>query len=98
MINCCFCNCELEDRDSHNAQPVMNGRCCSTCNPRIVLRARMFGAEVIAVHGYSIEELIDEINYHVNLGWTFGNSIFRNGLDEIYVAYLANEGGVKRER
>ena len=29
------------NRDGHNAQPVVKGRCCADCNSTIVLRKRM---------------------------------------------------------
>ena len=35
-MKCCFCKKDLE-RGGNNAQPVMEGRCCSECNMGIVL-------------------------------------------------------------
>ena len=51
-MKCCICNDEIDVQvhpdtgqvlwdQGHNAQPVRDGRCCSTCNYTIVLAARL---------------------------------------------------------
>ena len=38
---CCFCGARVVEPFSNNAQPVMDGRCCSDCNATVVLPARL---------------------------------------------------------
>lgn len=38
---CCFCNKELNKLTSNDARPVSNGRCCISCNIKIVAPARI---------------------------------------------------------
>ena len=40
-INCCFCNIQIKDIDSNNAQPLADDRCCGDCNASIVIPARI---------------------------------------------------------
>jgi hypothetical protein len=50
-MKCCICNDEIDIQytvdgkvawdQGHNALPVRDGRCCSTCNFTIVLAARL---------------------------------------------------------
>jgi len=41
-MNCSICADEIESmHDSHNAEPVNSGRCCSDCNYTIVIKARL---------------------------------------------------------
>ena len=39
-IKCSICSTEIEDIQSHNAQPVNDGRCCEDCNFKVVLPKR----------------------------------------------------------
>jgi len=46
MLYCSICYkelCKKEELDihSHNAEPINNGRCCSECNDRHVIPARL---------------------------------------------------------
>lgn len=41
FIKCCICGKVIEDITSHNAEPYKQGRCCSECNSKVVLPARM---------------------------------------------------------
>lgn len=40
-INCCFCNRSIDEVQSNNALPVMDGRCCGECNWSIVIPKRL---------------------------------------------------------
>lgn len=50
-MKCCICNEEIDVQyapdgtvawdKGHNAEPVREGRCCSTCNTGVVLPVRM---------------------------------------------------------
>lgn len=31
-IKCCLCGKEINEKESHNAEPLMSGRCCVDCN------------------------------------------------------------------
>lgn len=31
-IKCSICKKEIEEIESHNAEPINNGRCCDKCN------------------------------------------------------------------
>lgn len=52
-MKCCICEDEIDIQyatdgsviwdQGHNAQPVRDGRCCSTCNFTVVLAARLKG-------------------------------------------------------
>ena len=36
-INCCICNKEILNKESHNAAPIVdNGRCCKDCNNKVI--------------------------------------------------------------
>lgn len=49
MIKCCFCNKEIQSVRSNNAEPIIkNGKCCSECNKKFVIPARLFGV----INGY----------------------------------------------
>lgn len=39
--NCCFCNIQIKDIDSNNAQPLADDRCCGDCNASKVIPARI---------------------------------------------------------
>jgi hypothetical protein len=39
--NCCLCDGYLDDPYGHNAEPIKNGRCCSTCNYTAVIPMRL---------------------------------------------------------
>jgi hypothetical protein len=39
--NCCFCNIQIKDIDSNNAQPLADDRCCGDCNASKVVPARI---------------------------------------------------------
>ena len=41
IIKCSICGARINDRDSHNAQPVDDGRCCSACNNDYVIPMRI---------------------------------------------------------
>ena len=41
IIKCSICGSSLNDRDSHNAQPINDGRCCSACNNDYVIPMRI---------------------------------------------------------
>jgi hypothetical protein len=47
-MKCCICRREIDDFHGwdrgHNAQPVMEGRCCDDCNSDKVLTRRMQNA------------------------------------------------------
>tara|TARA_R100000664_G_C2725487_1_gene117583 strand:+ start:407 stop:580 length:174 start_codon:yes stop_codon:yes gene_type:complete len=39
---CCLCGQKMYNvHETNNALPVKNGRCCHTCNQKIVIPARM---------------------------------------------------------
>lgn len=43
---CSICKSEIDVqisgwRDGHNAQPVNDGRCCTACNAKVVIPARL---------------------------------------------------------
>jgi len=40
-MKCVICGTQIEDKTSHNAEPVKNGRCCKICNTLIVIPERM---------------------------------------------------------
>ena len=41
MITCCMCKARILARDSHNANPIVDGRCCNKClMPVIAARLR----------------------------------------------------------
>jgi hypothetical protein len=50
-MKCCICENDIDIQraptgeviwdQGHNAQPVRDGRCCSTCNSTVVLAARL---------------------------------------------------------
>jgi hypothetical protein len=47
-MKCCICRSEIEQQKTedgkvywdkgHNAQPIMDGRCCNSCNEKVILR------------------------------------------------------------
>ena len=39
--HCCLCEGILDDPYGHNAEPIMNGRCCSLCNMSAVIPIRL---------------------------------------------------------
>lgn len=51
IIPCCICNRDIEHKkdengnvywsQGHNAQPIMQGRCCDRCNNYIVVASRI---------------------------------------------------------
>ena len=42
LIKCSICKKEIKDiPESHNAEPINNGRCCEDCNYKIVLPERL---------------------------------------------------------
>lgn len=41
MIRCVLCRVEIEERESHNAEPITDGRCCTACNCKFVIPARI---------------------------------------------------------
>lgn len=41
VIECIMCKEKIVYIQSHNAQPVRNGRCCSVCNNGIVIPTRL---------------------------------------------------------
>lgn len=42
MISCSLCNAVMTDaRDSHNAVPLSENRCCESCNDQKVIPARI---------------------------------------------------------
>jgi len=38
---CCFCNKQIMFGNSHNAQPVKEGKCCEDCNYAKVIPVRI---------------------------------------------------------
>jgi hypothetical protein len=44
-MKCCICNKEIDKQGAwtqgHNAMPVKDGRCCSSCNSDIVIPERL---------------------------------------------------------
>jgi hypothetical protein len=47
-IDCCLCGDNIAEATSHNARPVMDGRCCYQCNAEVVIPKR-FGMLVMDV-------------------------------------------------
>ena len=41
IIKCCLCGKEIKGRESHNAEPLMSGRCCVDCNLTKVIPERI---------------------------------------------------------
>lgn len=42
LITCCKCGQKCPEKESHNAWPLVEkGRCCSDCNLKYVIPARM---------------------------------------------------------
>lgn len=41
MIRCSICPRHITELESHNAQPINNGRCCAECNAKFVIPARL---------------------------------------------------------
>lgn len=41
VIECIMCKVKIVSIQSHNAQPIRNGRCCSLCNDAIVIPTRL---------------------------------------------------------
>ena len=41
MKECSICRCDLIPKNSHNAEPVNDGRCCTKCNFEKVLPMRL---------------------------------------------------------
>ena len=41
IIKCSICGVRINDRDSHNAMPINDGRCCSACNSNAVIPMRI---------------------------------------------------------
>ena len=41
MNDCCLCDKKLDDKYGHNAQPIMDGNCCGSCNTRFVIPTRL---------------------------------------------------------
>ena len=37
-LKCSICNEEHGDRYGHNAEPIVEGRCCGTCNAIVIVR------------------------------------------------------------
>ena len=40
-LSCCLCATPIKPIDSHNAWPIMDDRCCATCNFVVVIPERM---------------------------------------------------------
>lgn len=46
-MNCCICRMKIETepltgwKGGHNAQPIMDGRCCGECNTLVVIPLRL---------------------------------------------------------
>jgi hypothetical protein len=55
-MKCCFCKKDAGEF-GNNAQPIMNGRCCDSCNDEIVLPIR-----ILRVTNHSLIESIKEMN------------------------------------
>ena len=54
-MKCCLCSGPIDERrdlttgevywtEGHNAEPVMNGRCCDECNATVVMTRRINNA------------------------------------------------------
>ena len=41
IIKCSICGVRINDRDSHNAMPINDGRCCKACNDEFVIPVRI---------------------------------------------------------
>ena len=71
-MNCCICGKPITKEASgwdggHNAYPLMEGRCCGTCNDKLVLHARLKQA------GYSTKQAGSLVNqYQTFMGETNG--------------------------
>tara|TARA_B100000965_G_scaffold86851_1_gene70339 strand:+ start:502 stop:723 length:222 start_codon:yes stop_codon:yes gene_type:complete len=50
-ISCCLCSKPIKGIESHNAWPIMDGRCCETCNYVVVIPKRLEQYDEIDVHG-----------------------------------------------
>mgnify|MGYP006406706763 CR=1 FL=1 len=40
-MECVICSNRIRSSESHNAEPITTGRCCSRCNVQFVLPARL---------------------------------------------------------
>lgn len=40
-IKCSICGYLINENESHNAQPINNGRCCEVCNMTVVIPKRV---------------------------------------------------------
>ena len=40
-IECSICKAKIKDMDSHNAEPINDGRCCGDCNFTKVIPERL---------------------------------------------------------
>lgn len=55
-MQCSICKTEISTESSgwsegHNASPVTDGRCCSPCNQKIVIPARLYKLMPFSTHG-----------------------------------------------
>ena len=41
IIECSICKTKIKDKDSHNAEPINEGRCCDDCNFAKVIPKRL---------------------------------------------------------
>ncbi len=41
IVKCSLCDKEILDKESNNAEPVNDGRCCYDCNLEIVIPTRL---------------------------------------------------------
>jgi hypothetical protein len=51
---CCICDGLIGEQHSHNAYPVMTGRCCGVCNDAIVIPARLRDAGIVLGEAASV--------------------------------------------
>ena len=75
---CCLCNNRIQIEQSHNANPLINGRCCSTCNHLVIIFRMHLATQIIDRTTKSPEELNQETD---EIREIFLNNIF-NGEEE----------------
>ena len=72
-MDCCICGKPITKEVSgwdggHNAYPLMEGRCCGTCNDTLVIQARLKQAGYSRKQAGAIAQMLGK-----NLGEAVGN-------------------------
>lgn len=64
VFTCCFCGHKFPEREANNAEPVVeHGECCSDCNIKHVIPARMKLLKDVEID----QQTAENMNYVVNL-------------------------------